>query len=322
MSKSNPYFWSAACLMLLVLQACNSSTTPPPAKNDNRTDIGKDKVYKGELTVFADEGLKPVIQQQIDVFEYLYDSVKVNVKYVHEKEVIDSFRSKHAGVVVITRDLDNRELEQMKATDTIYPREVLVSYDAVAIICKKQKEELDLDYTGLKNLFSPEATGKVKLVFDHQDASTVSFVLQKLGYTGQPSKNVYALKSADEVVQYCSQNVDAFGFIPYSLVSDVDDVKAQAILKQVKILSLRAKNAQGEVVRVAANQSDIADGSYPLIRPVNAVLKYGHGDNLEWLFVNFMYKEKGARIFLKAGLIPARMPEREINVNTDAVSAQ
>lgn len=322
MCNSKAIFWSVCCVLWLMLQACNSGNTPSPAKSEHYTDVGKDKMYKGELTVFVDEGLKPVMQQQIDVFEYLYDSVKVNVKYTRPNEVIDSFRSKHAGVVVITRDLDKREIEQMKATDTIYPREVLVSYDAVAIICKKQKQEIDLDYTGLKNLFSPEATGKVKLVFDHQDASTVSFVLQKLGYTGQPSKNVYALKSADEVIDYCSKQTDAFGFIPYSLISDADDAKAQAILKQVKILSLRAKNAKGETVWVSANQSDIADGSYPLIRPVNAVLKYGHGDNLEWLFVNYMYKEKGARIFLKAGLIPARMPEREINVNTNAVSAQ
>jgi hypothetical protein len=31
-------------------------------------------------------------------------------------------------------------------------------------------------------------------------------------------------------------------------------------------------------------------------------------------------KEKGAKIFLKAGLIPAKMPEREINVNSMPVN--
>jgi ABC-type phosphate transport system, periplasmic component len=307
-----------ACI-LWALFACNDAATSSPKSNTEPVTSGRHKVYKGNLTVFVDEGLKNVIRQQIDVFEYLYDSVKVHATYTHPSEVLDSFRSKHAGVIVITRELDQREIEQMKRINTIYPRQVMVSYDAVAMICNRQAPEWDLDYTALKHLFSPGNNAKVKLVFDNQKSGTVSFVLNNLGYKGQPSENVYALKSADEVVEYCSKHTDAIGFIPYSFISDMDDVNAQRITKRVKILSLRAKNAAGETVRVSANQSDIADGSYPLTRPVNAVLKFGHGDNIEWLFVNFMFKEKGARIFLKAGLIPARIPEREINVNTGSI---
>jgi phosphate transport system substrate-binding protein len=145
-------------------------------------------------------------------------------------------------------------------------------------------------------------------------------VLNKLGYQEKVSPNVYALQSVNEVIDYVSQNKNVIGFIPFNTISDSDDMRVKETLKRIKILSLRAKNKEGDIVRVSANQSDIAEGDYPLIRTLNTVTRSTSDDNLELLLVTFLSKAKGAKIFLKAGLIPVTIPEREVIVNESEVS--
>jgi phosphate transport system substrate-binding protein len=171
----------------------------------------------------------------------------------------------------------------------------------------------------LKSYFNPNAdTSKsLRMVFDGQNSSTVAYVLSTLGYKDKVSPNVYAMHSVDEVIDYIEKNDMAIGFVPFSFVSDTDDDRVKKALKRIKILSLRTIDKEGEEIEVSANQSDIALGAYPLIRQINVVSRFSYSDNLQWLFMNFLYKERGARIFLKDGLIPARMPPREINVNMD-----
>jgi phosphate transport system substrate-binding protein len=280
---------------------------------------GKNKIYKGELTVSVDETLQTVLKQEAEVFQFLYDSIQLNTTYGNESELLSRFRNGKADVLVLARELKESEKQALKEQDTIYTLEMRVAYDAVALIGNAGFNDNDLDIAFLKSLFDVKNKNGYKLVFESNHSSCVDYVLNTLGYKEKVSGNVYGLKSPDEVIAYVEQNKDAIGFIPYSFLSDTDDERVKGILKRIKILSLRVQNSKGEVEKVSANQSDIASGTYPLIRTVNTITRFTHSDNLERLFVNFLYKEKGARIFLKAGLIPANMPEREINVNTEGV---
>lgn len=277
----------------------------------------KEKGYSGTLEVWADAGLEPIVKQQIEVFEFLNDSVKVDVKYVSDLMALDVFSKRKAGVVVLAREVSGAEKEKMKKADTLHIREMSVAYDAVAMIGNNSFSDADLSMDKLKAYFDPKANGKgMKMVFDNRNSSTVNHVVNKLGYKDKVSPNVYALNSVEEVIAYVEKNKEAIGFIPYSFISDADDDAVKTVLKRIKILSLQTVNDKGEKLVVSANQSDIAEGTYPLIRTVNVLSKFTYRDDLEWLFMNFLYKEKGAKIFLKAGLIPVRAPEREINVNT------
>lgn len=307
--------------LLLVLFSCNSKT---PKIDEDKKYVGKNKIYKGELSIEADKGIEPVIRQQVEVFSHLYDSVNVTVQYKNEDELLKDFAEKKVGVLLLARELTDAERETYKTRDTIYAREMTIAYDAVALIGNQKFDDKELSLEKLRGLLtsSTPSSDKLQLVFDNSRSSCVSYVLNTLGYREKVSDKVYALNSVEEVIEYVQNHQQVIGFVPFSYLSDTDDEKVIATLKQIKILSLRGKNQKGEDVRVSANQSDIADGSYPLIRTITAVTKFSYGDNLQWLFANFLMKEKGARVFLKAGLIPARMPEREIIVNTEGIKSE
>ncbi|HLP20585.1 MAG TPA: substrate-binding domain-containing protein [Chitinophagales bacterium] len=282
----------------------------------------KYSTYVGQLSVVADTGLEAIIKQQEEIFDYMYDSVQTTFSYKNEKEMFADFKAKKATVMILSRKLEQAEINDLKNLDTIYVRELPVAYDAVAMIGGKDFDDSKLDMEVLKKYFNPAATStdNPKLVFEGRQSSTVNFVVTKLGYKEKVSPNVFALQSAQEVIDYVAANKNVIGFIPYNLISDADDARVKTTLKSIKILSLRAKDSEGKDIRVSANQSDIAVGDYPLIRTVNTVTRYTYEDNLELLMVGFLSREKGAKIFLKAGLMPVKVPERDIIVNESEVT--
>jgi len=307
-------------VVIVFLALLNSCAQKRTAENTN---IGLEKIYKGELRLDADPGLKPVMKLQQEVFEYKYDSVKLNIQYKNEAEMLEDFRTGKASVLVTTRALDSLEKVSLARRDTIYVREIKIAYDAVALIGNKAFDDNKLDFDGLKKFFSPQNTAAdaPQMVFEDQHSSVVKFVLNKLGYKEKISSRVYALKSTEEVIDYVKNNKNAIGFVPFNFLSDVNDERIKRIYDSVKIISLHAKDKNGNPIRVSANQSDIATGDYPLIRNIYTEMRFSYDDNLEWLFVNFLFKDQGERIFLKDGLIPARMPARDVDVNTDGLKA-
>ena len=308
--------WGLAVL-LVILSACagkkNSSDDVPTTRYD---------AYTGNLNIACDAGLQSIIKQQQEVFEYAYDSIQVNIKYEEENEMFADFKRNEAGLMILARPLIPAEIDDFKTNDTIYIKQLPVAYDAVAIIGSKDFNDKELSVELLKTYFSPQSSlvSLPRLVFDNQHSSLVRFVLDFLGYKKEAiSSNVFAMKSGSEVIEYVAQNQNAIGFVPFNLISDTDDDRIKQVLKRIKILSLRAKKEDGEIIHVSANQSDIKTGDYPLVRTVTAITRFTHQDNVESLFMSFLSKERGAKIFLKAGLIPVKMTEREIIVNEGEV---
>lgn len=301
----------STCIWFSFLASCGGDRSSGSANNFK-------KVYTGRLNIVADAGLESIIRQQAAVFASRYDSLSVQTEFKDEASMFDDFRKGTADVLILTRALSEAEKQRLKKEDTIYIRELEIARDAIALIGNKAFDDARLDSILLKRYFNglkPEANDPV-LVFDNKNASIVKHLFKWAGSEGKAPANVYAAATTEDVVNYVEQQPNSIGFIPYGYVSDEDEAGMQTLTKRVKILSLRSQNEEGKAIRVSANQSDIATGEYPLTRSVNAVIRYGHLDNPEWLFMNFLFREKGAKVFLKAGFVPAKMPERDIIVNT------
>ena len=288
------------------------------------TNVGAGKIYKGDLVVDADPGLEHVMKLQQEVFGYQHDSVNLHIQYRNEADMLIDFRTGKATMLVMTRPLDSGEIKSLIEKDTLYVREILIARDAVALIGNKNFNDSSLDLEVLKKYFDPanNAAGTPQMVFEDQHSSIVKLVLNKLGYKGKVSGHVYALKSTEEVINYVKKSDNSIGFIPFNFLSNVKNEQVRKIYDSIKVLSLRTVYKDGSIIRVSANQSDIATRDYPLVRNIYAEMRLSYADNLEWLFANFLFRERGGRIFLMDGLVPANIPPVDVDVNTEGYKAK
>ena len=316
--KAIPKMPGAVVLFLFLLSSCAQN------RNADNTNVGEGKVYKGELKVDVDPGLEHVMKLQQEVFEYQHDSVKLSIEYRDEADMLNDFRTGKATMLVMTRALDSAEVQSLIKHDTIYVREIKVAHDAVALIGNKSFNDSSLDIETLKKYFDPanNSVDGPQMVFEDQHSSVVKFMLNKLGYKGQVSSHVYALKSTEEVIDYVKKSNNSIGFIPFNFLSNLQNEGVRKIYDSIKVISLRTVYKDGSIIRVSANQSDIATGDYPLTRNIYTEMRLNYADNLEWLFANFLFRERGGRIFLEDGLIPASIPPLDVDVNTDGLKAK
>lgn len=280
--------------------------------NCNNSDAPSDNPTSGELTLIADETYQPLIDSEVDTFNRIYTYAHVSVKYKPEAEAFSDLMNDSVRLIVVPRKLNNEEIKQFEKWE-IVPRVTKIAYDAVALIGSKDLQDSTYSISELKTLLSTEGknsvTGKIKVVFDNNNSSTISFLKEKTGVT-KFSSNCYALNSSNAVLDYVAKEKNSIGIIGVNWISDKDDTTNFAFLKTAKVLAISV-DANSEALK--PYQAYIAQKTYPLYREVYIVSKEAY-TGLGAGFTAFVASERGQRIVLKFGLVPATMPVRLVEI--------
>lgn len=297
-------------VLLFSVSGCKQNTKVLPA----------DQYHNGHIVIACDNDFRYVMEQQREVFESAYPGASITFEYMSDAEIMNKLYNRELQEAVIGRQLTAEELEALTRIDSTHPREHLMAKDALAFIVGNTSPIKSLNY---ERLFSNEQqmlnNDNFTFVFDGKQTSLVkSFQL----FSGvNKSLKVFALDSIQAVIDYVNQHHGAIGAIPYAKISDEDNPQMQQLLKNVNILSVEKKDSTGKTTVSAASEADISIGAYPFIRPLNYVIcnpyeRVGTG------FANFIFKKQGQKIFLKAGLIPTTMPERDFIINSNGVDVK
>ena len=70
--------------------------------------IGKETILKGSATIFVDETLAPIIEDQVAVFESKYDA-KIKLVSKSESETVNSLFKEKSAIAILTRNLTPQE---------------------------------------------------------------------------------------------------------------------------------------------------------------------------------------------------------------------
>lgn len=297
------------------LYACSSSPTGTADYTDTPT--------SGDVNVFIDDAYVNIFKEQIYTFESLYDRAKVHPTYVSEKEAVPALLNDSCKVIVITRDLTPAERKSFEAKN-IFPVSTKIAEDAIAIIVNPENTDTALTVADIKQMLSGNDSiwkqvdskseiGKINLVFDHQGSANARYMQDTLLGGKEFSKNVFAVKSNSEVIDYVSTHKNAIGFLGMNWISDLDDPKVQAILKKIKVVSVSAGSIDKAVQPC---QAFIKTKDYPFTRSVYMINRQTRA-GLGMGFVSFVAGEKGQIMILKSGLIPGFPPERTIKVKME-----
>lgn len=267
----------------------------------------KETILKGETTILVDETVKPLIEDQIAVFESTYNKAKIVLEAKSEKEVIQAFLKDTSRIVVLSRELSTDEtkvFEQLK----IKPKTTKIATDAIALISNKKDPDTLIAMKDVVAFLKGGTQTKIKgLVFDNPNSSTVRYITALAGVKQVPQKGVYSFKSNEEVVKFVAENDGMIGIVGVNWLLQ-PTVNIKDYLTNINVLSVKGLNKNSYF---APTQNNLAEGTYPLARDLFIINCQGYS-GLGMGFASFLAGEIGQRIVLKSGMLPTTMPGRKI----------
>jgi phosphate transport system substrate-binding protein len=303
-------------LLFIIISSCQQGS--------KTTDL--DTPTSGHITIAADESLAPIIEAEYQVFSSIYKYAVINFIYAPENELFSYIVNDSAQAIIIARPLNQAEEKHFEKIK-IFPRPTKIAIDGIAIITHKENTDSSLSYEQLQKIMSGQFQswkdvnsksnlGEIQIVFDNAQSGAVRYIREKVINQQALPQNCYALKTNPEVIDYVSKNKNAMGLIGVSWVSDKDDPETLGFLKQINVVGLtNPQDTIGEPGEFfQPYQAYIALKQYPLIRDIYIISAQGR-TGLGTGFAAFVASDKGQRIILKAGIMPATQPVRIVNLN-------
>jgi phosphate transport system substrate-binding protein len=277
---------------------------------------------RGNISISVDESFQLLFDAQIFTFQSLYAHAKIAPRYKPEAEVISDFMNDSVRTIVVTRELTKEENEYL-ANQSIIARTVNIAHDAIALIINNDNPDslilesqfndmLTGKITSWDQVSSKSGKQKIDIVFDNNKSGNVRYFRERFSIKDKFPPNCYAVNSNKEVVEHVKKNRNAIGIISVNWISDFQDSTSQKFLESVRIVDVGT--SIGDACK--PYQGYMADGSYPFCRDV-FMIKRETFTGLGSGFITFVAGEKGQRIVLRSGLVPATMPVRLVEIKRD-----
>lgn len=289
--------WAWIILMVTVL-GCKT--------DDQKKAELPDMFDRGTIHISCDESFKPVIDEEVKVYEALYPNIKIIVHYQPEAECLKDFAVDSIRMIIATRGFLESEKNLMVDSLHVAPDKLTVARDLVAVIVNPAAKDSFFTMTEIKDLLTGKSKKDLIPVFDGARAtSTVRFMLDSVLKGQSFGKNVQAAKSSVEVVDYVSKTPNAIGFVGYSWVGNEEDTSQVSYMKRVRTAYVESKDSAGFYIK--PSQYFIYTNSYPMVRDLVYTLKERH-QGLGHGFAHFLYTMQGQLIFRRAYLMPVILP--------------
>ncbi|HVA99053.1 MAG TPA: substrate-binding domain-containing protein [Bacteroidia bacterium] len=312
MSFQKIIFFSSIFLALIFISGCSDKNSPT------------DTPTSGKINISVDDSYENIIDGEIQVFQALYPYAKINVSYKSEGAAIKDLLDDSSRLVIVNRELYPAEKKYFDNLH-LFPKTTEIAEDALAIIVNKDSPDTLMTVDELKKIFlgtdstwqqiSKTSTGKITVVFDHDSSGNTRYIHEKIADGKSFSKNCFSLKSNPQVINYVKNTKGSIGIIGVNWITGNDSTQIN-FMKEINVVALSSlENPQPNDYRQPF-QAYIKLGTYPLCRKVYIIsreARWGLGSG----FSAFVAGEKGQRIILKSGLVPAIAPTRIVEINTN-----
>lgn len=264
----------------------------------------QETILKGNVSVFVDESLRPIIDEQVEIFESRYDG-KIQLISKSENEIIQGLVKDTTKIAVLTRQLTNEE-QKVFASRKIFPKQTHFATDAIVLIANINTKDTLISIEEITDFLKGSTSTKIKgLVFDNPNSSSVRYLNNLAGIKESANKNIYSFKTNEEVIKYVSQNSGMIGVVGLNWIE-----QSNADLEKIAVLSVKNVKSNSYIY---PSQNSLAEKTYPLARDLYIINCQGYS-GLGMGFSSFVAGEVGQRIILRSGLLPFKMPGRNIIV--------
>ena len=286
-----------------------------------------DTVSTGDIVIAADQSLQPLIEAEEMAFEASRKYAKINPAYVTQLKAIEMLLNDSARVAVVTREFNAQE-RKVLAEQKFQYRSVKIAIDAVALITNEANSDTLISTNQLRDVLTGKRTQwsqigrsankrtgdrKITVVFESTNSSNLSYLLDTLEIDDRSQAPIFAVKSNEEVIAFVKKNPNAMGVIGLNWISDSDDPKTPRFMDGIHVMGVARRPEPEPEDYYQPFQYNLALNRYPLSRNVLMITKEARR-GLGTGFINYVASDRGQRIILKAGLLPATQIIRLVNV--------
>jgi phosphate transport system substrate-binding protein len=301
-------------LLFSVLVSCGASDS-----------LTQETTTRGSIKIATDDSYSRLIDTEIATFESLYKYAHVDWVAGPESDMMKLLLADSVRAIVLSRELnqdEKRYLEEIK----VLPKTTKICVDGLAFVVNKDVLDSNFTFIQLKSIVQGEiiswnqldtssTDNKLQLVFDHAGSGNARY-LKTLFQVDALPPTCFAVNSNQEVIHYVENNPHAIGVIGSNWISDPDDSISGDFMSRVRLVGVSSENDPNGVLGFhRPYQGYLADKSYPFRRDVY-IINRELGTRLATGFASFVAGDKGQRIVLKAGLVPAYGVIRLVNVNS------
>lgn len=282
-----------------------------------------DTTTSGMAELVCDASFSDIVRQQIDVFETLYPKASLYPGYTDEADALRLLMADSVRMAVVARDFTEDEKLLLKAmNEQLIPRSQKIAVDGVALIVHPQNSDTLMSMESLRGIMTGGITsweqlgggsrlGDINVVFDHPNSSTARFIRDSICGGGKLYEGLRSLRSSAEVLEWVERTPGALGVIGVGWISNPHDSLHLSFSDRVRVVSLSREHPATEYNAFKPVPAYLHLRKYPLTRDIYVLLTDLRG-TLPSGFTNFIAGERGQRIILKAGLVPATMPLRTV----------
>lgn len=294
-------------------------------QNKNKDGL-TDTLNSGVIAIAVDESFQPIIQEELDVFEGLNPKAGIVPRYTTEVDAINRLLKDSVRLAIATRTLSSNEIKSFNSRK-FFPQSIRLATDGIALIINNQNPDSLISVNNLRRILTGEVKswkqiyptsklGKLQVVFDNPNSSTVRFAIDSI-CKGKPlSAELNAQKTNLEVIDYVSRTPNSIGIIGVNWLGNRSDSTNLSFKREVRVMSVSRENIATLGNCYKPYQAYLFYGNYPLSRSVYILLNDPRG-SLPLGLTSFLTSDRGQRIILKSGLVPATQPVRIVNVKDE-----
>lgn len=267
-------------------------------------------ILTGSMGVVVDESVAALLKEHVDVFHSSYVNSRISLISQPERVAINTLLRGEASVAVLTRVLTEEEsagFKQRSVTPRIFP----IAYDGIILVTQKGAQDSLITIADIKGYLSGQSTSGKRLVFDHVNSSTLRFLKDLSELERVVATQVRTETAIEDVFAAVLEEEDLIGVMSLNQYLSYKD--SLDIADNIRTLGVRNEE-DGNYYK--PSQSTLADGTYPLRHEVY-VLNYQPNLGLGIGFSAFLTGDRGQRIVLRSGILPTKMPGRELIIRDE-----
>lgn len=282
---------------VLIWSSCGGNDKPAATATKNA-----ETRTSGSINIAVDESYKPVVTQEINVFDSSYPNAKINAAYLPESDCFAQLFDGKVSMIMTTRALSPEEIKACESKN-IYTKSVAIAQDAIVIVVNNASQDSLMTLGQLKSILTGNFARKYNVVVDNKNGSIARYITDSLIPGQKLSSQLFAANTNEEVIKYVAANKDALGLIGMSHAFDPkSNVGYGTFRSDVKVVALQNDST---LKFVQPYQASIALKDYPLMRKLFFTVR--QESELGAGFANFLTSEVGQLIINKAMMQPLQV---------------